>query len=275
MDSTTHTLPTLYLPHGGGPCFFMDWSPLGPTHTWDKMKEWLLYYAKNLAEKPKAIIIISAHWEENQFTLLTKPKPSLYFDYYGFPKHTYELTYPVVAATELIPQVENLLKLSGIPYATDSNRDFDHGVFIPLKLMFPDADIPILQISLKNNLNPEEHFELGKALAPLRNEGVLLLGSGMSYHQVSEFFADDPHNLNHPSEKFDAWLNHTLTALPAESRNEQLNHWATAPGGRASHPREEHLIPLMVVTGAAGNAKGHTVFTDLIMGKRVSAFEFR
>ena len=149
------------------------------------------------------------------------------------------------------------------------------GNIMLVRPIFRIRESSIIKYILENNLNPEEHFELGKALAPLRNEGVLILGSGMSYHQVSEFFADDPHNLNHPSEKFDAWLNHTLTALPAENRNEQLNHWATAPGGRASHPREEHLIPLMVVAGAAGNAKGHTIFTDLIMGKRVSAFEFR
>jgi aromatic ring-opening dioxygenase catalytic subunit (LigB family) len=259
--------PTLYLPHGGGPCFFMDWDP---PHEWDALADWLRGWPAALPERPRALLVISAHWEEPVPTLLTGAQPPLLFDYYGFPPHTYELRWPAPGAPELATQVAALLERAGIPSATEPERGFDHGVFVPLLLGFPQADVPTLQLSLVAGLEPEAHLALGRALAPLREQGVLLIGSGMSFHNMRAFRnpAARPH-----AQRFDDWLAETA-ALPGPQREARLAQWTKAPSARESHPREEHLLPLMVVAGAAGADPGARVFQGEALGVALSALRF-
>jgi len=180
-----HRQPAFYLSHGGGPCFFME-SGGPPMSYMDKnsaIAQWYRDFQKNfITQKPSAIIIFSAHWEENIVRIVSKPKPNLFFDYYGFPQHTYHLTYPAPGDSDLSSRVNTLLEKAGIKSQLDNNRDWDHGVFVPLMLMFPDADIPIVQVSLLSSLNPEAHINIGAALEPLRNENILFIGSGFATH---------------------------------------------------------------------------------------------
>lgn len=263
------TLPTLYIPHGGGPCFFMDWT-IGPADTWDKMEAWFRSLHQNIGTKPKAILMISAHWETEGFKVSNQSNPSLIYDYSGFPEHTYELTYPASGSPELAGDVAELLAKSCLTCEKDPNRGFDHGVFIPLKLMYPQAEIPVACLSINRNLNPALHLQLGKALQPLRNQGVLIIGSGMSYHNMRGFMTKEGKEDSH---QFDAWLTKSME-LNEEERNQQLTQWELAPKAKACHPRDEHLTPLMVVAGAAGQDRGSCIFTDEVMGVAVSAYKF-
>lgn len=262
-------MPTLYIPHGGGPCFFMDWT-MGPPDTWDAMAAWLRGLNATLPSTPKALLVVSAHWETQAPTVLTSAAPPLYFDYYGFPKHTYELTWPAPGAPELASRVRSLLEERGIPSAEDPERGFDHGVFVPLKLAYPNAQVPTLALSLRASLDPAEHLEVGRALASLRDEGVLIIGSGMSYHNMRGFMSGSGRAA---SEAFDGWLTRVVSDVPSR-RDEALIDWGTAPSARASHPREEHLLPLMVAAGAAGDDRGACVFRGDVMNVFVSAIRF-
>lgn len=268
------TMPTLFMPHGGGPCFFMDWPAPNP---WGKMQSYLEHIADSLPEKPKAILVISAHWEMDDFTVQTKANPALLFDYYGFPPHTYQLTWPAPGAPDLAVRVIDLASQAGIKVNTDDSRDFDHGVFIPLKLAFPEADIPTIQLSLKAGLDPRTHFELGQALAPLRDEGVLIIGSGLSFHNLRAFFGDASGQVHAHANDFDHWLKSALVNTNSEGRNSGLAGWADAPGARQCHPREEHLLPLMVIAGAAGTDALSVPYTESDFGPSrlaISAFHF-
>lgn len=262
-------MPTLFIPHGGGPCFFMDWT-MGPANTWERMRGWLEGLAASLPEKPTAILVISGHWETRVPTVQTASAPPLLFDYSGFPKHTYELTWPAPGSPELAARVRELLQSAGIESATDERRGFDHGVFVPLKVVFPEASIPTVQLSLQTQLDPEQHLAIGRALAPLRDEGILIVGSGMSYHNMRGFMSGTGRAA---SERFDAWLADAVERAPSE-RDAALAKWAAAPAARESHPREEHLLPLMVAAGAAGTDPGKRIFRDDVMGVFVSAVQF-
>jgi len=266
----TSVLPTFYIPHGGGPCFFMDWT-MGPADTWAKMAEWLRHLGDSLASRPKAVLVVSAHWEEVRFTLTGNSKPPLIYDYYGFPEHTYQLTYPAPGSPAVAERVQGLLEAAGMPASIDPSRGFDHGVFIPFKLIYANADIPVVQLSLRAGLDPASHIEAGRAIAPLRREGVLIVGSGMSYHNMRGFFAGGGEAA---SERFDEWLTQSVCEPNANLRNEKLKHWERAPAARASHPREEHLLPLMVAAGAAGDSPGRHIFSDQVMNATVSAYRF-
>ncbi len=268
-SAPTSRMPTLYLPHGGGPCFFMEWT-MGPKDTWEKMAAWLRSIEKSLPRRPAALLVISAHWEEAVPTVQTGERPPLFFDYYGFPPHTYQLTWPAPGSPKLATRVQELLTQAGIDSGTDGERGFDHGVFVPLKVAWPEAEIPTVQLSLREGLDPGEHLKLGRALAPLRDEGVLIVGSGMSYHNMRGLMTGSGLQ---DSLRFDGWLERAVTADPVR-RNAQLREWQAAPGGRASHPREEHLLPLMVCAGAAEEDPGRVVFTDQVMGAQVSAVQF-
>lgn len=269
--SASPPLPTLFIPHGGGPCFFMDMPPGWPADTWDKMEAYLRGLPATLERQPRAILIVSAHWMTPRPTLNVAAQPTLLYDYYGFPEHTYRLTYPVAAATDLIPRVEELLAAAGIPTDRESERGLDHGVFIPLKVSYPEANIPVLQLSLQRNLDPAEHLAIGRALAPLRHENVLIIGSGMSYHNLSHF-GPGPGDL--AAARFDEWLNETLTEVDPAERSERLIGWEEAPGGRDSHPTPEHLLPLMVAVGAAEEAPGMRDYSERMLGKALSGFRF-
>ncbi len=261
------TRPAIYLPHGGGPCFFMDWHP---PDTWNVMAAWLRQLGALIGKRPKAIVVVSAHWEEAEFTVTSHPHPSLIYDYYGFPPHTYDITYPAAGSPPLAARITGLLQNAGMVAHEDSERGFDHGVFIPLKLIYPDADIPIVQLSLKQGLDPESHIAAGRALAALRDEDILMIGSGMSYHNLPQFFGGGGEIA---SQQFDKWLGDTLATSP-EARSQKLCQWEQAPAARQAHPREEHLLPLMVVEGAAGNDIGQKIFTDIVMGTTISAWQF-
>ena len=266
----THLFPTIYIPHGGGPCFFMEWTR-GPADTWDRMKHWLQNLHKSLPSKPSAIVIISAHWEENVIKINSQPSPQLYFDYYGFPPHTYELTYPAPGSPELAKQIQSLLTSADIKSELDPDHGYDHGTFVPLKVMFPDADIPVVQVSLQCQLDPAFHIQVDAALKSLREQNILILGSGMSFHNME--ILRHGQDINNHSKTFDHWLTRTCSSLPLE-RNKNLAQWSHAPSGKHSHPREEHLLPLMVVAGSAGEDQGKKIFGDNVMGADVSAYQF-
>jgi aromatic ring-opening dioxygenase catalytic subunit (LigB family) len=265
--SPSSALPSIYIPHGGGPCFFMEWQ--GDAHLWDKMGDFLRGLGRSLATKPKAIVVVSAHWEEHEFSVTSQAQPPLLYDYYGFPAHTYALKYPAPGSPSLAQRIVDLLGAAGLPARMDAARGLDHGVFIPLLLMYPAADIPVVQLSLKAGLDPQTHIAAGRALAPLRDEGVLLLGSGMSFHNMPGFFHG---GFDAPSRSFDAWLEQAASTEPAV-RSAMLGAWEQAPGARASHPREEHLLPIMVMAGAS-DGPGKKIFECDIKGSTISAFSF-
>ena len=262
-------MPTWFVPHGGGPCFFMDWNP---PHAWNRMGDFLKGLASTLPQCPKAILMVSAHWLESSFDVTSGAAPELIYDYYGFPPHTYELKYPAPGEPQLAARIAALLGQAGLPSKVNPSRGFDHGMFIPLMLMFPDADIPVVQLSLNSNLDPQIHLQLGQALTTLRDEGVLIVGSGMSFHNMRGY--GDP-RFGPISDEFDHWLTEAVQAEP-EQRRQALIDWAVAPSARLSHPprAEEHLLPLMVVAGAAGVDKGQRVFSDRVMETTLSAFSF-
>lgn len=261
------TLPTVYLPHGAGPCFFMDWSR-GPADTWRPLAGYLLGLIASLPQRPRAILLVSGHWEAEAFTVGSASAPELIFDYYGFPEATYQLTFPAPGSPALAARVRELLARAGIASADDPRRGWDHGVFIPLMLVTPLADIPVVQLSLKTGLDAAEHLAAGRALAPLRDEGVLIVGSGMSWHNMRGFSPA----FTERSAAFDGWLEVAITD-PAR-REAALTHWESAPHGREAHPREEHLLPLMVAAGAAGGEPGQIEFRDTVMDVVVSAAAF-
>ncbi len=265
----TTRMPTLYIPHGGGPCFFMEWT-MGPKDTWDRMAAYLRGIDASLPERPRALLVVSAHWETRVPTVLASEAPPLLFDYHGFPAHTYELTWPAPGSPSLATRVQELLGAAGIESARETARGFDHGVFVPLKVAYPDAPIPTVQLSLEANLEPARHLAIGRALAPLRDEGVLIVGSGMSYHNMRGLMTGRGGS---DSRRFDAWLS-AVVEKPRDERDVQLEAWSRAPAARESHPREEHLLPLMVVAGAAGEDRGRRAFSDEVMGAQVSAIQF-
>ena len=270
-DASVAKMPTLFIPHGGGPCFFMDWTVMGgPADAWDKMAGWLRGLLSTLPDKPKGIVVISGHWEEEAFTASTVEKPGMIYDYTGFPPHTYQLKYPAPGEPGLAERVVALLKSAGLPAKTDNSRGFDHGIFVPFLLIDPEATIPVVPLSLKRDLDPEEHLAAGRALASLRDEGILIVGSGMSYHNMHGFRT--PKALG-PSATFDAWLTRAVESDP-QARWQSLTRWSEAPAGRESHPREEHLLPLMVAAGAGYEAKGSKPFGDHVMMADLSAFRF-
>jgi aromatic ring-opening dioxygenase catalytic subunit (LigB family) len=242
----------------------MEWTQ-GPPDTWERMADWLRALPASLPEAPKALLVISGHWEAPTPTVTSGEKPELIYDYYGFPPQTYELKWPAPGQPALAKRVVELLGEA----RADPKRGFDHGVFIPLKVAFPDAQIPTVQLSMRG-LDPAAHLAMGRALAPLRDEGVLIIGSGMSYHNMQGFFR--PRSLQ-KSEAFDAWLGETIAA-DAKTREARLIDWVSAPNARDCHPREEHLVPLFVAAGAAGDDRGQQVFRDQVMGVVVSAARF-
>ncbi|WP_258189307.1 DODA-type extradiol aromatic ring-opening family dioxygenase [Stutzerimonas stutzeri] len=262
-------MPTLFVPHGAGPCFFMDWHP---SHAWDATARFLKGVAASLPEKPKAILLVSAHWLESEFRVTGAAQPGLIYDYYGFPAHTYELRYPAPGHPELASRIVELLSAAGLDACRDEARGYDHGMFIPLKLMFPDAQIPVVQLSLRKDLDPRVLLEAGRALAGLRDEGVLIVGSGMSFHNMRGY---GDARFGPISDEFDAWLGSVIEA-PAQQREAALADWEQAPSARLCHPEggEEHLLPLMLVVGAANDSSGRRLFSDRVMETTLSAFGF-
>lgn len=269
-NTSQKRMPVVFVPHGGGPWPFVDLGNFLDSREFDVLAGYLRGLPAQLPERPKAMLVISAHWEARVPTVMTNPNPPILYDYYGFPPESYQIKWPAPGAPQLAARVRTLLESAGITTAEDAQRGFDHGTFIPFKLTFPDADVPTIQLSLQEGLDPAQHLAIGRALAPLRDEGIWIVGSGMSYHNLREF----RHAGAGPvSEVFDAWLREAATAESGK-RDEALTHWAEAPSGRRAHPREEHLLPLMVIAGAAGTDRGRITYNDTFGGKRLSAVHF-
>lgn len=258
--------PVLYLPHGGGPL------PILGDKEHEKMVVFLNEIVSELG-KPSAILVISAHWEEDQATITSGSHPEIIYDYYGFPAESYEIQYAATGHPELAKEVFEFLSESGIPAKLDDQRGFDHGLFVPLKLMYPKGQIPCIQLSLLKNLDPRKHIALGKAIASLRKKNILIVGSGMSFHNLKTFFKHDIDS-GKENDAFDQWLIETCThaeILSAE-REQRLIEWEMAPFARFCHPREEHLLPLHVCYGiaCADTPIAKVVFNDEVMGKKVT-----
>ncbi len=261
-------MPVAFLPHGGGP---WPWVDVGFDPRDNAGLRAYLESVRTLPRTPpKALLVISAHWEERVPTVMTSPRPPMLYDYYGFPAESYTLTWPAPGEPALAARIQAILGAAGIESATDAERGFDHGTFVPLKLIYPDASIPTVQLSLEANLDPARHLAIGRALAPLRDEGVFILGSGMTFHNLRAF--RDPRS-RPVAETFDAWLREAATAEAAE-RDAKLIAWQEAPSARLAHPREEHLLPLMVIAGAAGADRGTVAFNGAFAGLRLSAYQY-
>ncbi len=263
MKTSSPSCSILYIPHGGGPL------PLIGHEGHTDMVDFLKIVPEKLG-RPEAILIVSAHWEENIPTLTAHALPPLFYDYYGFPPETYEIQYPAPGSPELAKEIFQLFQTQGIKAGLDTKRGFDHGMFIPLIFMYPDAKIPCVQLSLTRDLDPSAHLALGRALAGLKKKNLLVLGSGFSFHNMRAFSDTLPDQKNL---EFDRWLIHTCTdpALSPEQREKRLIQWENAPHARYCHPREEHLLPLHVCAGMAGN-QAEVVFNKDVLNKRATAF---
>ena len=227
----------------------------------------------HVGPQPRAVLLISGHWQTSRPTVNVNPTLARFFDYYNFPERTYRLTYPAPGAPELAARVRDLLKRAGIASDEEHERGFDHGVFIPFMLIYPEADVPILQMSLQHNPPTETHLAIGRALAPLWDEGVLIVGSGTSYHNLREFFSTEE-GPRRATAQFDGFLKDAVETADPSARESKLCNWRNAPGTIASHPTAEHLAPLFVVAGAAKDDFGRRTFADEILGKAVSGFQF-
>jgi aromatic ring-opening dioxygenase catalytic subunit (LigB family) len=256
----------VYFSHGGGPLPILG----DPSHR--AMVEFMRHLPSQL-HRPDAIVVISAHWEEKQATLLGAANPPMLYDYYGFPEEAYQINYPGPGDPELAQRIVDLLEQNGIPARIDPARGFDHGHFIPLKLMYPDADIPSTQLSLLRGLDPAKHLAMGKALRELLPENILIIGSGFSFHNMRAFSLGDKTYPDPANDAFQDWLMDTIAnpVVSPEEREERLLNWEEAPYARYCHPREEHLLPVFVCAALAGKP-GKVVFDDLIFGKRGLAF---
>jgi aromatic ring-opening dioxygenase catalytic subunit (LigB family) len=264
---TDMTLPTYFVCHGGGPWPYMKREFGG---AYDRLEAALAAIPRELGAVPSAVLCVSGHWEAPDFAVTASPHPPMLYDYYGFPEHTYRVRYAAPGSPELARRVQKLLVEAGIEAGLDPLRGYDHGTFVPLSVIYPSADVPVVQLSLKRGLDPGTHLAAGAALAPLREEGVLILGSGMSYHNLMRMGP----SARGPSREFDDWLAKTMLESPPAERRERLLGWSAAPSARAAHPREEHLIPLMVAVGAAGDEPAACVYheEDLLGSLVVSSY---
>lgn len=246
----TERLPTYAISHGGGPWPWMkhltpiDWQPLETA---------LAGIPGEIATVPKAVLVVTAHWEAPAFTVQGNPNPPMIYDYGGFPPETYQIQYPAPGEPQVADRVNELLDAAGLPTERDDARGFDHGTFVPMYVMYPEANVPIVQLSIVRGFDPELHLAAGRALAPLRDEGVLIVGSGLpSYHDLSRFGAASAA----ASRTFDDWLTETIVGTSGTARSERLAQWAQAPAARHAHPREDHFIPVLVAVGAAEHDAG-------------------
>ncbi len=261
-------LPTFFISHGGGPWPWMKDQTQGG---YDQLEAALARMPAQVGGVPTAVLMISAHWEEDQFTVQSHPAPPMIYDYGGFPEHTYRIKYAAPGSPVLAQRVQALLRGAGIAVQEDAARGFDHGMFAPMAVIYPKADMPTVQLSLKRGLDPAAHVALGRALAPLRDEGVLIIGSGLSYHNLRAFGAAG----KAPSASFDQWISESLS-LSGNQRSAALEQWQAAPAARLAHPREEHLLPLMVAVGAAEDEAATRVYHEQAFfgSMTVSSFMF-
>ncbi len=266
-------LPTFYLSHGGGPWPYMQ----GEFRArFAKLEAALRDVPRQVGAQPEAIVAVSGHWEDARFAVMASPAPPMIYDFGGFPPETYRVRYPAPGAPALAGRIEALIRAAGLAARLDPARGFDHGVYAVLAVAYPAADVPVVQVSLRADYDPAAHLALGRALAPLREDGVLILGSGSSYHNLRSFFSD---GANHPREEsaaFDAWLQQTLRLADPAERAARLAAWEQAPFARLVHPEPDHLLPLHVAVGAAAGDAAEVIYhEDDFFGRlAVSSFRF-
>lgn len=259
-------LPTYFISHGGGPWpWIKDWMPFDMS----TLETSLQAMPREVGVTPRAVLVISGHWEESRFTVQSSPNPPMVYDYGGFPEFTYHIQYPAPGSPEVAARVVELLSGAGIPVGDDPRRGFDHGVFAPLYAMYPEAEVPVLQLSMKRGYSPAEHLAVGRALAPLRDEGVLIVGSGLSFHNLRLLGPEGAV----PSQQFDEWLTAALAAPPAE-RTRLIEAWDRAPSARVAHASEDHLIPLMVALGAAEDEPAVRTYHESTFAGAITASSF-
>ena len=256
----------LFLSHGGGPLPLLG----DPDH--QEMVESLQEIARVIS-KPSAILIISAHWEASVPTITSGAAPELIYDYGGFPPEAYQIQYPCQGEPELAQQENKALNKAGISSVLDTKRGFDHGVFVPLKIMYPEADIPCVQLSLVNTLSADTHLAIGRALKSLEHENLLVIGSGFSFHNMREFFSPITPESQAKNQAFEEWLVDTCSRqdIDEAERFRRLANWDRAPYARFCHPREEHLLPLHVCYGLAGRPSDKQLST-IILNKASGMF---
>jgi len=269
--TTATRFPVLYLPHGGGPLPLLG----DPQHK--ELAKFLSNIGKQLPE-PVSIIVVSAHWEEPIAKITGAAQPEIIYDYFGFPEPSYHIRYDAPGNPSLAKSILELLQTREIEAEIDNQRGFDHGLFVPLKLMYPDAKIPCVQLSLVHGLDPATHIDLGRALASLRQQNCFIIGSGLSFHNLRAFFRPDIVSESE-SDAFHHWLIDTCSRdnISPQQRSQQLVNWEQAPYARLCHPREEHLLPLQVCYGAAMDysPQAEVVFNQKLMGHNVAGLLWR
>lgn len=242
--------PCAFFGHGGGPMPLLGMQP--------EVALTFKEYASSLGFTPTAILLVTAHWIADPVSVSSGDTHPLLFDYSGFQPEAYKYTYPAPGSPALAQRVSSLLSAAAISSKKDLSRGWDHGTFVPLMLMYPDATVPVVALGLHSSLDPELHIRIGRALSPLRDEGVLIIGSGMSFHNFGYFFARDVKTREQGQRHSQVWNDYLVDTLVTggHSREEQVNRlsaWATAPSATAAHPlgQEDHLLPLHVLLGAA------------------------
>lgn len=263
-------LPTYFLSHGGGP---WPWLKAERGSMYDQLEASLHEVRHELGQAPRAVLMISAHWEADRFLLSSAARPPMVYDYGGFPEHTYRIRYDAPGAPALAVTVSAMLERGGMDSGLDPQRGFDHGTFSLMHTMYPAADMPLVQLSLRADYDPAEHIRVGELIGPLRDEGVLIVGSGFSYHDTGGLRSGAGAEA---SAAFDRWLNETLIESSPDERRRRLLRWSAAPAARSAHPREDHLIPLMVAVGAAGDDVGTRIYrqSDFMGAITVSSYRF-
>lgn len=259
-------LPVYAISHGGGPWPWIKESFMGD---WSHLERSLRSIPHEVGERPRAIVCVTAHWLGADFTVQTGVAPPMLYDYGGFPEFTYRLSYPAPGAPDLAERVAALLEESGLGVGRDPRRGYDHGTFVPLAVSFPDADVPVVQMSIRADFDPAAHIQAGRALASLRDEGVLIYCSGvLAFHN---FTTMGPRALA-PSTAFDGWLRDVVCGHVGRERSRLLEAWRSAPSAAECHPQPDHLIPLLVAAGAAEDEPGHLQYhEDRFMGFTASS----
>jgi aromatic ring-opening dioxygenase catalytic subunit (LigB family) len=261
--SERERLPAYYIPHGGGPWHVMR-EDFGSDPGYAGLAAWLAELGTRHRGSVSSLLAISAHWEERVPTVHFGARPGMLYDYSGFPNYTYELSWPAPGDPELASRIEGLLSKAGFRTGRETERGFDHGTFVPMM---------IAQLSLVAGLDPAEHFDVGRALEPLRSEGVLIIGSGMSYHNMRGLMYGGP-AVASDSRRFDDWLAEAAAVADPQERRAALADWLKAPGARECHPRSEHLVPLFLAAGAGGADPGRRDYSGELMGARISGIAF-